>query len=254
MRNKVAIGIMIIIAYIGFLIATLPTAFVLKQVTLPNSFKKSVYLSGVSGTVWHTNITQVVINGAPIDNVDARLDFWSLLTLTPALSITFGDAINTGPEGKFELALSSDKATISDVNIHVSANEIAQQLPLPLPMLARGNVELTMSSVEIDLTKNNQCISAAGNGVWSKAGIIALDRNVPLGTLTADISCDKGVLALVMSPKNDLGLTFTANIGSNGKASGKGYLQPGAKFPAALNDALPFLGNPDNRGRYRLVF
>jgi len=254
MRNKVAIGIIFIIAYIGFLIATLPTTFVLKHVTLPSSVKKSVYLSGISGTVWHTTIAQVVMKGTPINNVTADLSFWSLITLTPSVSITFGDAMSSGPEGAFDLALSSEKATLSNATIMINANEIAQQLPLPLPMSARGNVEITLPSAVIDLTKNNQCISATGNGAWSQAGITALERSVPLGTLTADISCDKGVLALVMSPENDLGLTFTANIAANGKASGKGYLKPGTKFPVALNDALPFLGNIDNRGRYRLVF
>lgn len=253
MKNKVAMAVILIIAYIGFLIATLPTTFVLKQVTLPNSFKKSVYLSGVRGTVWHTSISQVVINGTPINKVDAHLNFWSLLTLTPTLSITFGDSINAGPEGELDLALSSNTAEISNVKVLISANEIAQQLPLPLPMTAQGDVELTLLSAEIDL-KKNQCITATGNGAWSKAGIVALERKVPLGTLTAEINCDKGVLALVMSPKNDLGLTFTAYIEPNGKASGKGYLKPGAKFPTALNDALPFLGNPDSRGRYRLAF
>ena len=254
MRNKIAMGIIFVIAYIVFLIATLPTTFVLKHVTLPKNVTNSVYLSGVSGSVWHTRINQVKINGAPIDKVEARVSFWSLLSLTPKLSITFGDSFKAGPEGKFDLALSSDKATLTNLNLLVSANDVAQQLPLPLPMLAQGDVELTVSSAEIDLTKNNQCITATGNGAWSKAGITALDKTVPLGQLNADISCAKGVLTLVMSPKNDLGLTFTAAVGQNGKASGNGYLKPGPKFPAALNDALPFLGTPDSRGRYRLVF
>jgi general secretion pathway protein N len=254
MKNKLVMVVIFIITFIGFLIATLPTSFVLKQVTLPRSFTKSVYLSGVSGSIWHTNISQVVINGTPIDKVDARLHFWSLMTLTPKLSITFGDSFNAGPEGALDLVLSSDTAKISDVTVLISANEIAQQLPLPLPMTAQGEVELNISSAEIDLSRSNQCVSATGNGAWSTAGITALSRNVPLGKLSADISCDKGTLALVMSPKNDLGLTFTAYVKQGGKISGKGYLQPGATFPAALNDALPFLGTPDGQGRYRLVF
>lgn len=254
MKNKFAMVIIFIIAFIGFLIATLPTAFVLNQITLPKNVSKSVYLSGVSGSIWHTSISQVIINATPIDKVEARLHFWSLMTLTPKLSITFGDSFNAGPEGEFDLVLSSGRAKVSDVTVLISANEIAQQLPLPLPMTAQGDVELNITSAEIDLTNNNQCISAIGNGAWSTAGISALSRTVPLGKLTADISCDKGTLALVMSPKNDLGLTFTAYVKQGGKVSGNGYLQPGATFPAALNDALPFLGTPDGQGRYRLVF
>lgn len=254
MKNKFAMVIIFLIAFIGFLIATLPTAFVLKQFPLPKHISNHVYLAGISGTIWHTTINEAVINNTPMNNVEVRLAPWSLLRLTPQLAITFGDAFKTGPEGYLTLELSADKATLSDVNILLGANEIAQQLPLPLPMIAQGDVALTLASADIDLTQNNQCIRATGNGAWSKAGITALDNTVPLGRLTADISCEQGTLVLVMSPDNDLGLTFTAKINQNGTASGNGYLRPGAKFPAALNDALPFLGNPDSQGRYRLMF
>ena len=254
MKNKLAMVIIFLITYIGFLIATLPTSFVLNQLDLGKNISKQVTLTGVNGTVWHTKIAQVIINGSPVEKVEARLNFWSLFTLTPELAVTFGDEFNPGPEGKFNLSLTSNTATLSNLTLQLTANEIAQQLPLPLPMTAQGNVELTLFSAEIDLTKNNQCMTATGNAAWTKAGINALERNVPLGKLTAEINCEQGVLAVVISPQNNLGLTFTALVQQSGKVSGNGYLKPGTKFPSALNDALPFLGNKDNQGRYRLVF
>ena len=234
MKNKVVMVVMFLIAYLGFLIATLPATVVLKHVSLPKSLNNSVKLAGVSGSVWHTRIEQVIYQGTRIEKVDTRLNAWSLLSLTPTLAITFGDAFSTGPEGQLDLALSSDTAAISNLSLLVNANDIAQQLPLPLPMTAKGSVALNIATGVFDLNKANQCITTQGKATWSKAGVIALEQDVKLGALNADIGCDKGELTLAISPNNDLGLTFTAYVHKGGKVSGKGYLKPGANFPAPL--------------------
>lgn len=253
MKNKFAIGGIFLITYLVFLIATLPTAFVLNQVPLPNKIKKTVQFSGVSGTIWQTDIAQMAINGTRIEKVRAKLNFWSLFKLTPTLDIAFGDSFSAGPEGKLTLVISQKKAVVDDLILLIQANKIAQQLTLPLPLSAEGNVELTVANAEIDLRKN-QCTALTGNIDWAKARVEAFDKNIKLGQLNADIACEEGALAVTISPNNDLGLTFNAYVRPNGKVSGNGFLKPGAKFPAELNDALPFLGNKDSRGRYRLVF
>lgn len=250
MKKKFAIGAIVLLTYVGFLIATLPTTFVLNQFTLP----KNIHVSGVTGSVWNTNIAQVSIEGTRIAKVQAELSFLSLVTLTPTLAITFGDSFIAGPEGALELVLSQETAHINNLSVHVKANDIAQQLTLPLPMSAQGDVELTLQKAEIDLTKNNQCIAVNGTASWSKAGVIALEQHIKLGKLNADIGCENGALAVIIAPKNDLGLTFTAYARTGGKISGSGYLKPGTKFPKALNDVLPFLGKKDSKGRYRLSF
>jgi general secretion pathway protein N len=250
MKNKFAIVVVFLITYIGFLITTLPTTLVLNHFSLPNK----ISISGITGSIWNTNIEQVNIEGTSIVKAEVKLSFFSLFTLSPKLAITFGDSLLPGPEGSLELVLSSEKAEINDLKLFVKANEVAQQLTLPLPMSAQGDVELRLAHGEIDLINNNQCIAAQGDIAWSKAGVIAFERNIKLGRFNADIGCENGVLAVILSPKNDLGLTFNAYVRQGGKISGNGFLKPGNKFPQALNDALPFLGNKDSQGRYSLSF
>lgn len=254
MKNKFAMGGIFLIAYLVFLIATLPTTFVLNQVSLPNNIKNSIQYSGVSGSIWQTNIAQMAINGTRIEKVHADLSFWSLFSLAPKIAITFGDSFSAGPEGKVELVLSQEKASIKDLSLFIKANEVAQQLTLPLPVTAQGDVQLTVVNADIDLKNNNQCISVKGDINWSKAGVEAFDKNIKLDQLNAEIGCENGALTVNISPNNDLGLTFTAYVRQGGKVSGNGFLKPGAKFPAELNDALPFLGKKDSQGRYRLGF
>ena len=250
MKNKLILGALVLLAYLGFLIATLPSAWVLNQVSVP----KNIALSGISGSIWQTKVQQVSINGTRISDVNANLSALSLLTLTPKLAVTFGDALTAGPEGALQLAISADNASISDATVLVKANAIAQQLTLPLPMTAQGDVEINIQSAQVSLGNQPHCTSATGSIDWSKAGIVAFERNIALGNLAADISCENKALAIILNPKNDLGLTFNAYVRSQGKISGNGFLQPGEKFPVALNDALSFLGNKDSQGRYKLSF
>tara|TARA_R110002050_G_scaffold73360_1_gene157804 strand:+ start:565 stop:1329 length:765 start_codon:yes stop_codon:yes gene_type:complete len=254
MKNKFAMSGIFLITYLVFLIATLPTTFVLNQISLPTNIKNAVQFSGVTGSIWQTDIAQMAVNGSRIEKVHAELSFWSLFSLTPKLTITFGDSFSAGPEGKAELLLSQNKATVNDLKLFIKANEVAQQLTLPLPVTAQGNVELTVINADIDLKNNNQCLAVKGDIAWSKAGVEAFNKNIKLDQLNADIGCENGALTVIISPKNDLGLTFTAYVRQGGKVSGNGFLKPGAKFPVELNDALPFLGRKDNQGRYRLAF
>lgn len=250
MRKQFIIGGIFLISYIVFLIATLPAAMLLNQFQIP----KNLHVSEITGSVWSSKVEQVIIDETSIQKINTQLNFWSLFTLTPKFSITFGDSFIAGPEGELELSLSQEKAQISNLTLFIKANEIAQQITLPLPVLAQGDVKLTVLNAEIDLLKESQCVAAKGTAVWTKAGVVALEQNIKLGDFTADIDCDNGALALIISPKNDLGLTFNAYARKDGRISGSGFLKPGAKFPQALNDVLPFLGRKDNQGRYRLSF
>lgn len=250
MKKKFAIVVVFLMTYLGFLVATLPATLLFNQISLP----KNLSLSGVRGSVWHTNIDQVVVGEMAIKQIQTELNFWSLFTLAPQLSVTFGDSFLAGPEGEFDITLSQEKIEIDDLILLLKANEIAQQLTLPLPVTAKGSVEITLLHAAIDLEDKNKCTTATGLVTWSKAGVLALAENIDLGNFNAEIACEDGALALLLSPKNDLGVTLNAYVRQGGKISGNGFLKPGTKFPQQLNSALSFLGRKDSKGRYRLSF
>ena len=252
MKKWFSLGAVFLSCYIVFLVATLPLALVVNHSKLP----KNISVEAVSGTIWHGNVAQLVVDGNTIKDIEAQLSFWSLFTLMPTVELTFGNELLAGPEGKLTLAISQTELALSDVTLYLGANEIAQHLPMPLPISAKGQVELQLSQVNIMLD-TKQCTQAKGEATWSRAGVIALEQNIALGKFAADITCDDGKLVAMINPKNDLGLTFSAYIASAGNrvnVKGTGHIQPGAKFPTQLKSALPFLGKPDQQGRYRLFF
>lgn len=234
-----------------FLLASTPLALVINNVKLPSNIE----LHSVSGSVWQGEIARVTINNNTIEDVKTQLSFWSLFSLSPRIKVTFGDAMLAGPEGKFTLTVSSEQLAIREVELFISANDIAQQLTLPIPLAAQGNVELFLSELVIVTGEQLSCLAAQGDVTWLRAGVVALEQNIKLGKLAAEISCDKGSLLAKISAKNNLGLSFDAALVlASRKATGQGYLKPGAKFPAQLKPALSFLGRADNQGRYQLRF
>ena len=252
MKKWFAITAIFLMTYVGFLVATLPANLVVNSIALP----KGINLQGVSGTIWQAKIQQFSSAQINVQKIQAELSFWSLLTLKPSVALVFGDPLLPGPEGKATISGNTEHVSLTDVDILVTANSIAQQLTLAVPATAQGGVRLTLT--ELSMTnlsaKNLVCQQATGHIHWSNAGVIALDNNIKLGEFNGKISCLKNELIAVLSPKNNLGLTATVYLKKTARVTGSGYLKPGKKFPQQLKSVLPFIGQADKDGRYSLAF
>lgn len=246
--KKWFIGILFFfVLYVFFVIARTPAEWVLQQGDLSDN----VVLQGVTGTVWNADVEQVIVNGYVINQVNTQVSILSLFSLSPSVDVTFGGALVDGPEGKATLSNLLEDITVTDAKVSVLANDIVQQLVLPMPLTAKKYLDLTLGEFVMG---EPVCAQLNGDVLWDNASISALDQKVKLGSLKATLSCDEGKGVLKFDPKNNLGLALTISVHSLDRVSGKGHLQPGSKFPVALKEVLPFLGNPDNKGRYKLNF
>jgi len=251
MKKWFAVIAIFLSSYLIFLVTTMPLAFLINNIKFP----KNVQINMVSGSIWQGEITQVSVDNNKIQQIKTELSFWSLLSLSPTVDVSFGGATSPGAEGKLTLRISANELELSDVELFVSANDIAKQLSLPIPVTAQGNIELSFTQLIIDSSDKLVCQQAQGHISWVRSGVVALEQNIKLGKIDADLDCEKGDLRAKILPKNNLGLSFDARLSlANQKASGQGYLKPGAKFPAQLQSALSFLGRPDSQGRYKLRF
>ncbi|WP_440877160.1 type II secretion system protein N [Thalassotalea sp. PLHSN55] len=247
MKKWFAYGAIFLLFYTVFVLATMPASFVLSKVTLP----KDVTVQGVSGTIWQIYAEQVTYQQTQLQKVNITPSFWSLLSLNPKLSITFGDAMLPGPEGQLTVSNLLADIHATDIDITVAANMIAEQLPQMVPLTAHNYVQLQMSEYQMG---KPVCQAAQGKVTWQKASVTALEETVKLGALSAKLSCDNGALVADVEPNNNLGLSFSAYVRGPNKVSGNGYLTPGDKFPEQVKPLLTFIGKADNQGRYRLNF
>jgi len=247
MKQQVTFIGMFLLAYLCFLLAMIPANSVFSFVDLP----KNIRLSEVKGTIWHSKVDAVSIDGVAINKITAKLNVGSLLLADPTLNVTFGDALISGPEGKLTVSGLLSTLKIYDAEVSVSAQLLADRLNVPIPLTAHHYIDIAVNDFE---TGAPICKRLAGSIEWPKASITALEQKVSLGDLAATFSCQQGDVVIAINENNDLGLSFTASVGGNGIASGEGYLRPKANTPEAINHVLPYLGRPDNQGRYRLRF
>lgn len=247
MKKWFAYGAIFFSVYLVFLITTMPAAWVVSFINMP----KNSQVSELSGTVWQSYAKQVRIDDIDIYNVSSELSFISLLMFDPKVMLSFGGALVSGPEGKLTASQLQEQIKITDLDISLAANQIAEKLNLSIPVEAHNFIDI---KVDEFIVGKPICEQMKGTIEWKKASVTALSEKVKLGALSANLACEKGALTFIMSPKNDLGLTFTAYLRSMKKATGNGFLKPGANFPEKIKPILPFIGKADNQGRYRLNF
>lgn len=245
MGKKFGISAVFIGVYLVFVIAMAPANWLLEQVKLPDN----IVLSDVSGSIWHANIKQVMVDDIVISNVKSKLSPISLVLFNPTLDINFGDELINGPEGVLTVSQLTSEVKVEDANILVPANIIASRLNLPIDVQAHEDIRLEVVQFSMG---QPVCGELQGQVEWDKAAVTALDEKIALGKLTANLSCEKGELVATVAPNNELGLSYRAIVKKGGKLSGNGFIKPGEKFPRQLQEALAFIGKPDKQGRYRL--
>jgi len=247
MKKWFAYGAIFFGTYLVFLIATMPATWVTSFINLP----KNSQVSELSGSVWQSYAKQVRVDDVEINNVSSELSVLSLLTLDPTVNLSFGGALVSGPEGKLTVSQLLDQIKVTELDISLAANQITEKLNLPIPVEAHNDIGIKVDEFIIG---KPICEQMSGSITWQKASVTALSETVKLGALSADLTCEKGALTITVAPKNDLGLTFTAYLRNMNKASGNGFLKPGANFPKEIRPILSFIGKADNQGRYRLNF
>ncbi len=253
MKKWFSITALFLLSYLIFIVATLPATLLVNYINIPKGFT----LSGLSGSIWQAHIKTLAIattnqqDHIIVHNVRLKVIPTSVITLQPSIKLDFGGKLLEGPQGELTLTNLLSQPAITDANIQLSATEISQRLNLPIEVQAFGRVQLTLAQFTLG---KPLCSLAQGHLIWQRAALNAFDQTVELGDLTAKINCEQGALAIKIDPKNKLGLTFTTYIRSSKQISGNGYLTPNSRLPKALQDLLPFLGKPDNKGRYRLRF
>ncbi|GLX78921.1 type II secretion protein N [Thalassotalea insulae] len=236
-----------VFVYLMFVVALLPARFVMQWVNLPHNVK----LGQIEGTIWHSQLDAIKVDNWLVEKLEAKLSVLSLLTLDPQIDVTFGDALLAGPEGRASMSGFLSELKLTDVQVNLAANQIASQLPLPVPVTAHSTLDIV---VEEFVAGKEVCQQLDGDIRWSKAAVTALEQKVSLGALHAKLACKQGNVELTLDEANDLGMSFTAFIGGGGRMSGDGYLTPKAQMPAEIRQLIPFLGKADNQGRYRLRF
>lgn len=231
--------------YLVFIIAFAPASWFAAQAPL----SKNVQLGAVEGSLWHSKVDSVQVDGIVLNDVDAKLSVLSLLTLNPSVDLSFGNPLLVGPAGELSASGFLGDLMVEDADVNLPANLIAQLAQLPVPATAHKNVEVKLQVFEQGAPI---CSQAQGTITWKQAAVTTFDKRVELGDLSAKLSCQKGELQVVIDQDNKLGLSLTAAVGARFKTKVNGYVKPTNETPQEVIQALSFWGKPDREGRYAI--
>lgn len=175
-----------VVAFLGFMVARMPLAFVLAQV-VPASGPLSY--SRAEGTVWEGQVHNVRLRGVPLGDADLALSPLSLVTLAPSLNWRLGGGAVTG-RGLLSVHLMERAITVRDTDIAADLDRLPTMVPLSGVFAA---------SVREFAWERQACRAADADLRTS-----ALNRN-PMGldwrgpTLTGQAVCDNGVLTVTLA-------------------------------------------------------
>lgn len=212
-----------VIAYLVFLLVTIPAQFVSHMV----NNNTPITMQGVSGTLWHGKAYLISINNtAQLNNTEWSFNAWKLFIGQLAADITTQYAEN---DVRTELGSSfSGRFFINDLTAKVSADNIAQLANIPMAQLS-GMLSLNIEHAQ---WKQHELPLAYGQINWQNATVTVADTaslgniSILLGEsaqqlLSADIKNQggdikiDGKLELVPEADFSLDITLTPTASAN---------------------------------------
>jgi len=247
MRKKLLGLCFIIIAYAGFLIATIPAKFALSYVDLP----RNVQLQSVSGSIWQGNINRVIVNNITLRDVNWQAQITSLLSGDAEIAVQFGRGKNS-LRGDGVLGYNGDGAFARDFLLRTTSGWLINSANVALPVTVKGDVKLQLTKVSQGLP---WCQELEGQLSWDKASVDSLLGLVEVGAAKAKLSCDNGKIAVdVKQNSSHLRLSGKATLGEQRRYRFTGALVPGNELPKAIRSNLGYVGKVNSKGEYKLNY
>ncbi|KQB02922.1 general secretion pathway protein GspN [Vibrio metoecus] len=244
MKRTVGYGLLFATVLITSVVVHLPAQVVLKPLPLPEGLE----LNGVEGTLWQGKSAQVRWQGMNFGDLNWDLHLSALLMAQLEADVRFGRGSNMQLRGKGVLGMGINGPYAQNFLLSLPASQAVPWLPLPFPLMAQGQLELTVQQYRFG---DPYCQQATGNLVWSAAQVESPLGALDLGTVVSDFSCQESVLNLQGGQKTaQVSSEFTLNLQPDSRYQAQAWFKPEAGFPESLNEPLKWLPQPDGQGRY----
>lgn len=247
---KANLGIFVV-AYLVFVLATMPAGVIVGLVELP----KNVKLGAVNGSLWNGRASAVQLDNDVITDVSWSLSPLSLMTGSLSADVNFGKARKKeqiSGRGGISTDFSLSKVSLDDFVLRYPAGGFANKMNLPIPATLSGQMVFNIKQFE---QAKPYCELLDGKVTWNSAGANVMNKQVTLGKIAANLGCDKGQISLDIKDKNPLGLQFKGLIADKGKFSGKGFVKPDGTMSTDVHNTVQTMFGPaDSQGRFPLSF
>lgn len=234
-----------IIAYLVFLIISIPAAPVLSQL---HRYLPEISIQGVSGSLWNGSAAAITINRQQtLNNTDWRFNGWHLF------KGEISAHINThyqqqAVSGDFD-AHPSGKITARNVNATMDAATLAQLARIPLAQFS-GSISLKIDQLE---WQQGQVPRATGRLQWNSAAV-TVSETAKLGDIVITLTENKTqpLHANISNQGGDIKLEGEANVSEDGAYSLKLNMLPNRSASSNVRSSLGMIAKPKPNGSYEL--
>lgn len=245
MKKVAGYGLVFVLVFATSLIVYFPAYIVIQQLPLPPQLK----LSGVQGTIWQGKAEQVRWQNHDLGDLSWSVSPVKLVSASLEASVRFGRGSDLNLHGKGIVGYNLNGAYAKNLLLSLPADEALKQASLPIPVTAKGQLELTIKDY---VYQAPVCLSGDGNLAWISAGVESPLGNLSLKQAIADIQCAKSTVDIKGNQQSgQVSSEFSAKLSPNFRYQAQGWFKPGAEFPEQFAQQLKWLPKPDNQGQYQ---
>ncbi len=247
MRSKLFGLCFILIAYLVFLVITLPAKLALSYLPLP----PQLTVSQVSGTVWHGQAEKVSFDNVDVVDLVWDTSFLAMLTGSIEADVQFGRG-KSSLRGRGDIGYNSNGGYAKNVTVKANSEWLLMASNIPVPVTTSGEVKLEVSEAQ---QGQPWCEQLSGKLTWSNAGIQSLIGNIIVDSAVANLSCESGALvANIKQASSQLRLSGIAKLAAGNKYSLSAVLVPSNELPESIRTNLRYIGKPNAKGEYQLNY
>lgn len=247
MKKAVIYTVIGLFAYCGFLIRSVPAAFVWQHIpALPG-----LELNGLSGTLWQGEAQEINIQGISLSQLSWEFQSSALLRGNLALNISVGRT-RSPLSGRAQLAFDGNNLSISDLFVRSSLEHLQSQSPVALPAEATGHLNLTASRLVLN---QNGCQSLSGQLRVQQGTIISPVAQLDVGHIDSSLSCANNGFRINATQQSSMfESTGVINLAMNGRYQLESHVTPTESTPTNIIQGLAFIGEDQGEGSYVLSF
>ncbi len=235
-----------VISYLVFMLVLTPAAVWLKLAPLP----ANVQLGAVQGSLWQGQIDTVAVPPFYLNRLQWQLSFSELWRGRLGVALKAGDIRDDRlPFVQLNASVSPASFALSDATVRWPISGLVGHLQLPMPVEAAGVLVLNVAAFS---QGEPYCQQLNGTASWQQARFKSPIGWLDLRQIDGTLSCQQGNLRLVTTPDNPLALAVTADVLAGSYAL-NGTLKPDSTMPKEVHEAMRFVSQPDNEGRYRIT-
>lgn len=233
-----------IIAYLGFIISTLPAKLVLDQLTLPANIR----ISGISGTLWHGQATTVQLDAAnKLTDIHWNFALWRLFSAQ--LSIHLQGKFQQQPFHAQLYATPTGKISAQDVRATISAKTLATLIALPLAQL-NGLIQLDLDHIS---WQPKTLPLASGTIHWKNAAVTVAET-ARLGNIIITLrqKNQNRILASISNQGGEIKLHGDASAATDASYGLSLEMTPTASASQNIISSLAMFAKKQNNGSFLL--